>query len=79
MLDWEIVMSISYFILKNEIYGQTAGARGRFFTHPFLVGGIMVAVAPATADEAADGMDHFEVKVNHIEVSCSPSGSVELT
>jgi hypothetical protein len=66
-------MSISYFILKNEIYGQTAGARGLCITPPFLVGGIMVAVAPATSDEVADGMDHFEVKVDHTEVSGSPS------
>lgn len=38
----------------------------------------MVAVAHATSDEAADGMDHFEVKVGHIEISGSPSWSVEL-
>lgn len=39
----------------------------------------MAAVAPVTAEEAADDMDHFEVTVDHIEVSGSPSWSVYLT
>ena len=45
----------------------------------YLLVACMVAVAHATSDEAADGMDHFKVKVNHIEVSFSSSWSVELT